>query len=175
MRDMQFFYNLKLEEGSIQELMRDVLQAQRTEYHMLEDYPGRDRILKGKYARQIKENGGFAKVLEEVSQINPTVAAVMAVGNEMRNDWQGYNHADVPANLQPEVDRIGPLLRDKWLSLETEDELAELMEMILDEEFDSSTGDSGEDGEADEDGGDSERGEGESGEGQGDQSEDTED
>lgn len=172
-KDMQFFHKLDVEKNPLQHMCKGILQAQRTEFHNHGVYQGRDRILSEEYQRTLQKGGGIKQIVEGLASQSQTAAAMMWIGNEMRNEWQGYQHCEMPPEIEAEVARLEPMLRDEWLSLETEEQLRDLLERIQYEEIPPSggegegDGDSGEgDGQDDAEGGSGE-GEGQEGEGDG--------
>lgn len=179
MKDMKkIFFASQEEEGSLREVAKAILEAQRTEYHQHGQYEGRDRILAQEYKRTIMEGGGISQLASTLGTMDPTLGAMLWVGNEMRNGWQGYTHmGDVPENIKDEVNRIGPSLRSSWLSLETAQDLEGLLKFVTEvppppqggEGEGDGEGEASGSGEADGsgDGDQGESGEG-SGEGQGD-------
>ena len=133
-KDMSFFHSVETEENSLQHLAKNILQAHRTEYHMEGEYQGRDRILREQYSKNMKDAGGIQKVIEDVSRDNKTAAAMLYIGNELRNDWQGYHHVEMPKGIASEVKRLSPMLEDEWLSLNSKESLETLLQRIQYEE-----------------------------------------
>jgi len=128
-KDMSFFHKVELEPDSLQAVAKDFIQAQRTEYHMHGEYEGRDRILSDSYSRTVQAAGGVPHIVDEMTKVNPTLAAMMFIGNEMRNEWQGYEHCECPDELEEEVRRL-QFIDEEWLSLETEDDLRTLLHRV---------------------------------------------
>jgi cobaltochelatase CobT len=182
---MSYFRKVKLEEGSLQDVCKDLIQTEVTERFRSGTYEGRDRILQQQYHENIQSNGGISTVIKALAEVNPTIGAVMYLNNEIRNDWQGYEHCKPIPEIQDELERLG-FLEDEWKSLETKEDLEQLLHRIEyeeppegggdgDGEDDSSDdggepGDSGESSEGDQQ--DSEEGQGDSDDSEGSKDED---
>ena len=183
-KDMGFFNKLDVSKNPLQQMAKSILQGQRTEFHQHGVYGGRDRILSETYDRNMKDAGGIKRVVKNLADYNPTAGAMMYLGNEMRNDWQGYNYCECPKEIEEEVKRLKPMLEDEWLQMDSEDDLRNLLERIQYEEVqeqqqegegdvdsgqDGKEGDGqGGDGKDQEGNGDSESQEGDGDEGEGD-------
>lgn len=159
MKDMSFFYTLKEEESELRKAAKMVLQAQRTEYNKAGEFRGRDRILANQYRADMERAGGVSRVVEELATVNPTIAAMVYIGNEIRNEWQGYNPCDMPQSIQLEVERLRPVLESKWLQIDSKEDLEEVLNSIQYKERDDDRGEGNSDGSGDSsgDGGGSER------------------
>ena len=169
-KDMKYFHDAQTGEEGLQSVSRDILQAHVSEHNMEGDYIGRDRILKQHYATQVKDNGGMTEVIKAVGEDNKTLGALMYWDNEVRNDWQGYNHCDVPDELKDEVERLS-FLQDEIGKVDDRDSLETLLHMIETYEPpppEGGQGDSDEESEDDEDDQDSDGSDEGSGEGDGD-------
>jgi len=167
-KDMSFFHNVEMQEGSLQAVAKDLIQSQRTEYHMHGEYEGRDRILSEQYSRTVDRAGGMKEIVRKMAEVNPTLAAMTFIGNEMRNEWQGYEHCECPEELEEEVRRLS-FIDEEWLSLETEEELRTMLHRVEHEpppppEESDGDGDSDGDSEGSDGAGESS---GDSGEGEG--------
>lgn len=142
MKDMKFFYDID-DKDEFAAAARDILQSQRTEYNRRGEFQGRDKILSKHYADTCKKNGGITKVIERVEESSLTLAAMVAIGNDLRNDWQGYQSAEVSNEVQQEINRLS-FLRDEWLKLDSLVSLETLIKRIQHENTDDGDGSRGE-------------------------------
>lgn len=143
LKPVQFFYDVEYKDNTLQQVVRDILHAQRSEHEMHGTYTGRDRILRDRYAQRMGDNGGVQHVCSQLGAMNPTVGALMYLDNEVRNEWQGYNHAECPPELKGEVDRLRSIVdKDAWLSLDSKQSLETLIRRIVHGE-DNESGESG--------------------------------
>lgn len=140
MRETQFFYDLEYKEDSLQEIIRRILQGQRTEYNMFGQYAGRDRILRNRYSNRVRNNGGISNVCSALGASSPTVGALMYCDCMLRNEWQGYITGDCPPELEDEVRRIWPIVMDSWLQLDSKKALETLIDRIIHEEEEEEQG-----------------------------------
>lgn len=152
----EFFDNVS-GDNERQEAHKQILRHHTCDKHMNGIYEGRDSLIASGYKKQAT---AINEKLAEIAQEDSTSAALLYLANECRNDWQDYNHLDVPDGLQPHIDKLSPL-KDKMMSLETEDDLRELLKLIEEEEYDEQdsggqgSGDSDEGGDQSGDDGDS--------------------
>ena len=127
----KLFFSQKEAEGSLRELAKAIIQEQRCEYEGHGRYDGRDSALADSYERTISEAGGLQKIM---SQVPPEIAALLYHGNELRNQWQGYVPSGEPPEELKDIIEKTSSVKDKWLSLETPEELDEILQYITIEE-----------------------------------------
>lgn len=140
-----FFNKVELEgrDNTIKEVLRSLI----SDHYLSGEYDGRDRQLASGYSRRLPK---LQEALPQIAQEDPIAAGLLALGNELRNEWQGFNNLEVPPEVQEIVEKLRPL-GPKWMSLETEDDLKSLMKELKEIEDESSG--SGEQGsDEDEDG-----------------------
>lgn len=126
----KLFFSQKEAEGSLRELAKAIIQEQRCEYENHGKYSGRDAALADSYQRSITNAGGLQKVM---SQVPPEIAALLYHGNELRNQWQGYvPSGEPPEELKDLIEKTSGI-KDKWLSLETPEDLDQLLQYITEE------------------------------------------
>ena len=159
--DMTFFQDLDVSKNPLQNTCKNILQAQRTEYNQEGIYEGRDRILSDAYDQNIRDAGGIKKLVKGLGESNATVAAMIYLGNEMRNDWsKSFNYCDdIPANVKEEVDRLETMLEEDWLELGSTEDLSNLLERIQNEGTQQEGGDEEGSSDTGEDKGSSDTGE----------------
>ena len=156
-KDMKFFHEVDVEKNELQQVAKCILQSQRTEHNLHGVYEGRDRILSNMYNDNMKAGGGVQEVVNRLALVNPTAAAMLYIGNEMRNDWQGFNYCEKPESIKEEVSRLRPILHDEWLKLDSKESLETLLNRIQYEEQDGNPNGDGEDSDGEGEG----RGQGE--------------
>lgn len=120
------FYEKEEQDGSLRSVAKGIIQSLRSEYELNGQYEGRDRILAQEYQRNIREAGGLQQILKGMPE---PIASLLHIGNELRNTFQGY----VPSGPEPPMVEKLNGVREKWLSLETPDELESLLKYIEEE------------------------------------------
>jgi hypothetical protein len=129
MKGMRFFHEVPTKEGSMDSLVKSILQSVRTEYHLNGTYEGRDRDLSRAYRQSLDKAGGLQKLVKNVSKINKTAGALLCIGNELRNDFQGYSHAEIPEEIKEDYERLKHI-KKQWLELSNKESLETLLKQI---------------------------------------------
>lgn len=175
----EFFDDVSLETGNEDKDKRtathlSIIRDMHCDRYMNGEYQGRDRQLASGYKRR---HARIDRHLEHIAHEDPTAAALLYAGNQCRNQWQGYNKLECPPQAKEVLDRM-PELENKWMSLETQEDLEDLLKYIQETEQDGQSGQ--QDGQPDDgegtpseggsgEGTPSDGGEGSDGEGSGDQ------
>lgn len=127
------FFQRLTSENKKQELHKSIIQQMHCDRFLNGQYEGRDEQIANGYSRKAPS---IEKALPRIAAEDATSAALLYIGNRARGKWQRWNSMDMPDAIQKEVERLDKLgLEEQWLSLETEDDLRNMLKMIEEDQY----------------------------------------
>lgn len=149
------FFNEVQREGR-EDTLKEILRGHVTDRYLNGEYQGRDRQLASAYKRNFKD---LQENLEAIHEADPTAATLLALGNKLRNQWQGFNRLEVSEELAKRMEKFRRI-EDQWLSLETAEDLEKILQDIkeIENEEEGNEGNNGEPDSGDSSDGDGKQG-----------------
>lgn len=143
------FFNEVITAEPRKDTWKEIIRDLHCDKYLNGEYAGRDRQLASGYKKRAVS---LETEIENIANVDPTAAALLTAGNELRGTFQGFNKVTVPESIKPLHDKIVSTVGPKWLSLETREDVEGLLKFLEEQEDGQSSSDASDSGGSEEGG-----------------------